>query len=143
KTGMTQMYGEPAVHFMLDKNVSPPQESFESADQELKVKKSSKICLRRATSSDCKLLWGLANDPTVRAASFSPKPISWDQHTAWFQSKIETNNCHILIGEENGTVVGQVRIDLRSDGEGEIDVSLTREFRGRGIGKQLIDMALR
>jgi len=141
--GIKQMYGDPALHFMLDKNVSPLQESFQNAERDLQVRKPSKICLRRASSSDCKLLWELANDPTVRAASFSPEPIPWNQHTAWFQSKIETNNCHSLIGEENGTVVGQVRIDLRSDGEGEIDVSLTREFRGRGMGKQLIDMALR
>jgi UDP-2,4-diacetamido-2,4,6-trideoxy-beta-L-altropyranose hydrolase len=39
------------------------------------------ITLKRATQEDCRLIWKWANDPDVRAASFSSKPIPYDTHT--------------------------------------------------------------
>jgi len=100
------------------------------------------IRLRRATTTDCRLLYELAIDPVVRASSFSPGPISWEQHVAWFQSKMETGNCYILIGEDSENVIGQVRIDVRPNGDGEIDVIVAPEFRGQGRGGRLIDLGV-
>jgi UDP-2,4-diacetamido-2,4,6-trideoxy-beta-L-altropyranose hydrolase len=104
---------------------------------------SSALRIRRATTADCKALWELANDPVVRASAFSPASIPWEDHVAWLESKMRTATCHILIGELEGAVAGQVRIDERPDGEGEIDVSIAREFRGKGLGSRLIDLAVR
>jgi UDP-2,4-diacetamido-2,4,6-trideoxy-beta-L-altropyranose hydrolase len=98
--------------------------------------------IRRATTADCKLLWELANDPAVRALAFSTASIPWEDHVAWFESKMQTATCHILIGEAQGAVAGQVRVDERPDGQGEIDVSVAREFRGEGVGSRLIDLAV-
>jgi UDP-2,4-diacetamido-2,4,6-trideoxy-beta-L-altropyranose hydrolase len=102
-----------------------------------------RVRLRRALADDCKLLWELANDPTVRASSFSPEPIPWDRHVAWFRSKMDAGRCQIMIGEVGTTVVGQVRIDVRHDGEGEIDIIVSREFRGQGMGTRLLDVAVK
>jgi UDP-2,4-diacetamido-2,4,6-trideoxy-beta-L-altropyranose hydrolase len=100
--------------------------------------------LRRAEERDCRLLWEWANDPLVRAASFSQAPISWDEHRAWFAGKMKDQNCLILIGEnEQGQAIGQFRLEWRSSVEGEIDVSLAPAARGKGYGAALVESGVR
>ena len=113
------------------------------AERVVRALRTNALQIRRATTTDCTLLWELANDPTVRASAFSPASIPWENHVAWFELKMQTATCHILIGEAQGSVAGQVRVDERPDGQGEIDVSVTREFRGEGVGGRLIDLAVR
>ncbi len=99
--------------------------------------------VRPARESDCRLLWGWANDPQVRAAAFSSLPIPWERHEVWFASKMESSNCDLLVAEDGeGRAVGQFRVDWRSDGDGEIDVSVSPECRGGGYGAVLIDLGV-
>jgi len=112
------------------------------AERVVRALQTSALLIRRAITADCKLLWELANDPTVRAAAFSPAAIPWEDHVVWFESKMQTATCHILIAEAQGAVAGQVRVDERPDGQGELDVSVAREFRGAGVGSRLIDLAV-
>jgi len=113
------------------------------AERVVRALRSNALQIRRATKADCKLLWEVANDPAVRASAFSRASISWEDHVAWFESKMQTATCHILIGEAEGAFAGQVRVDERPDGQGEIDVAVAREFRGKGLGGRLIDLAVR
>src|ERR1700690_1160291 len=115
----------------------------DGADRVVRALRSSALQIRRATTADCKVVWELANDATVRESAFSPASISWEDHLAWFESRMQTATCHILIGEAQGAVIGQIRIEERPDGQGEIDVSVAREFRGLGAGSRLIDLAVR
>jgi UDP-2,4-diacetamido-2,4,6-trideoxy-beta-L-altropyranose hydrolase len=99
--------------------------------------------LRPAQENDCRLLWEWANDPQVRAAAFSQAPILWEQHKVWFASKMKDSNCRMLVAEDGkGRAVGQFRVDWRSDGDGEIDVSLSPECRGLRYGARLIDLGV-
>jgi UDP-2,4-diacetamido-2,4,6-trideoxy-beta-L-altropyranose hydrolase len=96
--------------------------------------------MRRAQDSDCRLFWEWANDAEVRGAAFSTSPIPWEQHESWFASKMKDPNCRILVGEnDEGRPVGQFRVDWRSDGDGEIDVSVAKDCRGAGYGRALIE----
>ena len=105
---------------------------------------SGTLQLRPAKRNDCQLLFEWVNDPAVRETSFSSAPIPWEQHEAWFASKQNDSACRILIAEdEEGKPVGQFRVDFRSTEEGEIDVSLSRNFRGTGYGSLLIDLGVR
>ncbi|HLM79593.1 MAG TPA: UDP-2,4-diacetamido-2,4,6-trideoxy-beta-L-altropyranose hydrolase [Terriglobales bacterium] len=113
------------------------------AERVVRALRTSGLQIRRATMADCELLWELANDPTARASAFSQATIPWEDHVAWFESKMQTPQCHILVGEAQGAAAGQVRVDERPDGQGEIDVSVAREFRGAGVGSRLIDLAVR
>jgi UDP-2,4-diacetamido-2,4,6-trideoxy-beta-L-altropyranose hydrolase len=113
------------------------------AERVVRALRSSVLQIRRATLADCKLLWELASDPAVRASAFSPSSIPWEGHVDWFESKMQTTTCHMLIGEAQGAVAGQVRIDEQPGGQGEIDISVTREFRDAGVGSRLIDLAVR
>jgi UDP-2,4-diacetamido-2,4,6-trideoxy-beta-L-altropyranose hydrolase len=105
--------------------------------------------LRRVRAEDRQMLWEWANDPEVRAASFSSDPIPWETHVAWFAEKIggevkvgleepSSGNSLLLIGENYGVPVGQIRFDVRQDKEWEVDVSIEKAKRGCGLASELI-----
>jgi UDP-2,4-diacetamido-2,4,6-trideoxy-beta-L-altropyranose hydrolase len=95
--------------------------------------------LRRAVPDDIRLLWEWANDPETRAASFSSDPISWETHSGWFGKKMADDKSLILIAEnEKATPWGQIRFDVRADGDWEVDVSIAPTMRGRGLASWLV-----
>ena len=105
------------------------------------------IKLRRATRKDCRLIWQWANDPDVRAVSFSPEPIVYEDHVKWFETKLNDAHCCIYIAEDVAVnreieAVGQIRFDLKTQ-EAYISISLDRKFRGQGLGAQIMELASR
>jgi UDP-2,4-diacetamido-2,4,6-trideoxy-beta-L-altropyranose hydrolase len=104
----------------------------------------AKLKLRRARDGDCRMLWEWASDASVRAAAFSSAPIPWEDHVKWFARKLCDPNCFIFIGLDNENLpIGQVRFDMQSQHEAEIDVSINKSSRGAGYGSLLIDMAVK
>jgi UDP-2,4-diacetamido-2,4,6-trideoxy-beta-L-altropyranose hydrolase len=105
--------------------------------------RSRLFTVRRAGLADSQLLLDWANEPGVRAGSFSPAPISPDDHRAWFGRKVCDPSCVFFIAfDQKRTPVGQVRFDqIRS--YAVVSVSLDRKFRGRGIGAAVISLASR
>jgi UDP-2,4-diacetamido-2,4,6-trideoxy-beta-L-altropyranose hydrolase len=102
--------------------------------------RAQEIKLRRTTQDDCRVLWEWANDAEVRHASFSSAPIPWERHVAWFAEKVRDDRCLILIAEDSeGNPLGQIRFDVRPDGECEVDVSVAKSVRGYGLASELID----
>jgi len=102
-----------------------------------------KLRLRPVREEEGRLLWEWANDPEVRAASFSTGPISWDEHARWFAGKLHNPTCHMLLAlDPQDRPVGQVRFDMSKDGEAEIGVSIDKSKRGLGYGSYLIDLAV-
>lgn len=97
--------------------------------------------LRPVRQKDCRLLWEWANDPVVRAASFSSEFIPWEDHKRWVRAKLSDPTCYyyILLSEE-GTPVGQVRFDALGD-EAENSMSIAPNFRGRGYSANGIRVA--
>jgi UDP-2,4-diacetamido-2,4,6-trideoxy-beta-L-altropyranose hydrolase len=105
--------------------------------------RSRLFTVRRAGLEDSQLLLDWANEPGVRAASFSSAPISPDDHRTWFGRKVCDPSCVFFIAfDQRRTPVGQVRFDqVRSDAV--VSVSLDRKFRGRGMGAAVISLACR
>jgi len=94
--------------------------------------------VRPATTDDALLLWNWANDPKVRAVSFHSEPIPWETHRRWFASKLQDENCRIMVAELPGAgPVGVVRFETEGD-EAAISVSVAKEFRGQGLGAETI-----
>ena len=97
--------------------------------------------LRQVSEKDCRLIWTWANDPEVRAVSFSSEAIPYEHHVTWFESKLNDPSCYFYIAEDrNHEPVGQVRYE-REGTEAEISISLDRKFRGKGYGSSLIRLA--
>jgi UDP-2,4-diacetamido-2,4,6-trideoxy-beta-L-altropyranose hydrolase len=105
--------------------------------------------LRPATASDEALLLRWANDPQVRANSFSPAPISSADHQRWFQAGLSDANRLLLIAcDVSGCPLGQIRFDRQPPNSGSgpvealIDLSLDRCARGHGLAAELVCLGL-
>lgn len=102
------------------------------------------LSIRLAESGDCKLLWEWANDPAVRASSFSSETIAWDDHVAWFREKLNDGNCRILVCSDASAVpVGQMRFEKRGASDADIDITVDARLRGLGYAGQLIELGAR
>ena len=99
------------------------------------------LTLRSMQEEDCALIWKWANDPHVRAVSFSTQPILWEDHVRWFKLKLNDPQCFFFIAvEKNGVPVGQARCDKKKD-ETVISVSVQHRFRGKNYGSMIIKLA--
>ena len=107
------------------------------------------ISLRPAVAADEKLLLHWANDPQVRANSFSPEPIASKDHHHWFQKGLTDPNRLLLIATASDYCpIGQIRFD-RQPGSAQADVIeaklsllLDRCARGHGLAAQLVRLGL-
>lgn len=99
------------------------------------------IKLRQASEKDSRPIWKWANDPDVRAVSFSTETFPYEEHVKWFKTKLDDQGCWFYIAENtNQDSVGQVRFELK-DQEAYISISLDRKFRGQGYGSRIIELA--
>lgn len=103
----------------------------------------AKLTLRPARQDDADFLWRLANDPDVRAVSFTPEPIPLATHVAWLAARLAdpVGLFFVAVGE-GGESVGQIRLD-EDNGCGVVSVSLAAPFRHGGIGTEMIRRACR
>ena len=107
------------------------------------------ISLRSATTTDEALLLRWANDPQVRANSFSPELIAPCDHHHWFEEVLKNPNRLLLIAmTADGCPIGQIRFDrhlANSDGhdsEATLHLSLDRCARGHGLASKLVGLGL-
>jgi UDP-2,4-diacetamido-2,4,6-trideoxy-beta-L-altropyranose hydrolase len=105
--------------------------------------------LRPATTADEALLLRLANDPLVRANSFSPEPIAPADHQRWFQAGLaDANRLQLIARDAQGCPLGQIRFDRQPPPVAEgpcqalIDLSLDRCVRGQGLATELVRLGL-
>lgn len=97
--------------------------------------------IRPASKKDCNLIWKWANDPDVRAFSFSSEAISYEDHVRWFDLKLNDIRCFFYIAETaNQEPIGQVRYELDGN-EATINISIGQQFRAKGYGPSLIQLS--
>ena len=100
------------------------------------------LYLRKASIEDRELLFKWANDPTVRANSFSTEKISYDEHVLWFDNIMKRSDCIQYILMDNDMPIGQARVSI--EGEiAEIGYSICKEKRGMGYGSELLKFVSR
>jgi RimJ/RimL family protein N-acetyltransferase len=99
------------------------------------------LILRNATEDDEHRLLEWRNEAATRAASFTPGEISPQAHRRWFRRKLADSSCRLLIAEESGRPVGQVRLDRLDRDVAEISIGLAPESRGRGLGREALRLA--
>jgi methionyl-tRNA formyltransferase len=97
--------------------------------------------VRPASNGDALLLWEWVNEPTARGSAFRDEPIAWDEHCAWLDARLTSTRSRLYMIEAEGTCVAQVRFELDEHDTAEIDVSVDRSRRGRGIGAEAVTRA--
>jgi UDP-2,4-diacetamido-2,4,6-trideoxy-beta-L-altropyranose hydrolase len=98
--------------------------------------------IRDAKLSDAELLFTWVNDNDVRENSFNQNPIQWENHVIWLIKKLSDHNVKIFILELDGLPVGQIRYELTENDKWIIDYSISKNYRGRGLGKQIISITI-
>jgi RimJ/RimL family protein N-acetyltransferase len=97
--------------------------------------------LRRAAPEDEDRLLSWRNHPSTREASFSHDEISASDHHSWFVRKLADSECALLIIEDEGRPVGQIRLDRLEPDLAEVSISLAADARGRGVGREALGLA--
>ena len=99
--------------------------------------------LRPVSDKDCKLIWYWSNEPTTRKASFQTALISWEDHTQWFQQKLQDLDCYFWIAmNEQDQPIGQVRLEAISPQVAQISISIDTKYRRNGFGTHLLTLGV-
>ncbi len=98
---------------------------------------------RLATAADEGLLLEWANDPATRRNALVPGKIDPATHGQWFGRRLNNaDGCRIYIAETtDGVPAGQIRFERFEDGW-EVHYALAPDFRGLGLGRQMLEQAL-
>jgi RimJ/RimL family protein N-acetyltransferase len=96
-----------------------------------------KMSYRRATRSDCSLIYEWANDRTVRENSFTSDSIEYEAHVKWFEEKLNSATSRIYIAYLNARPIGQIRIEIENR-NGIINYSVDSQWRGFGYGTLML-----
>jgi UDP-2,4-diacetamido-2,4,6-trideoxy-beta-L-altropyranose hydrolase len=101
------------------------------------------ISVRLVTAADEMLLLEWANDPHTRKNAIDTNPISPLSHKEWFARRLSRPMmCHMVIISLGCTPIGQVRLEENENGVWEIDYSLASSYRGKDLGKAMLNQAL-
>lgn len=93
-----------------------------------------------ATIDDMKTVFDLSNDELVRENSFNSEKIEWEKHQIWFRNKLSDGNCIFYLAKDfSGKLISQLRFD-KTDEEGDISISVARDFRGKGHGTKILKL---
>lgn len=104
---------------------------------------SMDLTIRTANINDVQLYFDWVNDPVARELAINTTPIIFENHYGWFQDKLRSDTAHLYVIELNRKPVGQVRFDIdKENGEAVIDYSVSANYRGRGIGKKMLHIAI-
>ena len=95
------------------------------------------ISYRIADASDLQLFFNWTNDPEVRLNSYNSQPISLEEHTNWFLSKMNDGKTLFYIAEVKNQPAGMVRFDIKEE-HSIISISVDKDFRGMGLASILL-----
>jgi len=109
----------------------------------LMVNANTALRVRPAVPDDEDLLLQWANDPATRRNSFDPGVIAPKQHHQWLQDRLsDGRNCVLLVVETADAVpLATARFD-KTEAGWKINYSLAAEYRGRGLGGRVLELAL-
>lgn len=96
------------------------------------------MTIRPALPSDSVAVLAIRNDPDSVAFSPSQRPVSEEEHAAWFPRAIVGSPLFLVATDASGYVVGYVRIDALAF----VSVALAPEARGQGVASELIRSAM-
>jgi RimJ/RimL family protein N-acetyltransferase len=100
------------------------------------------MILRPATKVDAQKLFDWRNDPLTRGNSLNSAPLSWKHHIQWLTASLTSPDRDLLIAECQGKAVGTIRLDY-SDIDCQLSWTVAPEWRQRGIGRRMVEMAVR
>ena len=104
---------------------------------------NNQIKITRATIDDMLDLFELANDPEVRKNSFNQEKIDLETHKKWFNNRVDNDDFLLLVARNGVNFIGSVRFEKDIDNKFIISIQIHKNFRGKGLGKKLLQNAIK
>jgi len=106
--------------------------------------RENKLSFELANSKDLMDVYILSNDTDVRKKSFNSNPISLEDHTKWFNSKIKDNNSvYYVIRNMKNNFVSQIRFDkIAGCNDWVVGISISPKYRGKKLSSMLLKSAI-
>jgi len=104
---------------------------------------SSSLTLRAVTADDSNILLKWRNDKMTRQASIDTNIINQQDHEAWLKKALSNDKRELYIAEISNTPVATSRIDTLDQHHAEISWTVSPDYRGRGVGKILVQKSMR
>src|SRR5690554_6632698 len=102
--------------------------------------------VRMATEADSRDLWEWRNDAATRSASLASDPVSWEDHSEWFERALANPERVIYIGQapdEGESSVGMCRFDIDpGSSSAEVSINLNPDHRGLRRSRPLLAAAI-
>lgn len=95
------------------------------------------VSLQVATNEDSARFIAWRNDPDAVHFSVSGAPVELVEHERWYAARLKDPGARLWIAEEDGTAVGQVRVDT-DNGVGVVSIAVAPDQRGRGLGSAIL-----
>ena len=103
--------------------------------------KPDQISLRQATEDDSLLIWAWRNDISSRENSIQMQPVSWMEHSCWYDLAVRDPKKLIFIASDAGDDCGVIRFDQDDGTKSVVSVIVAPDRRGKGFGTALIEKA--
>ena len=101
-----------------------------------------KLSLRKILKKDKKILFYWFNDKeSIKYKLRTTNKISFNSHTIWFNKNLFNRKSLIWIIKINKQLIGQIRFSYIANYSYEIDIFLSKEYRGRGIASNALKKA--
>lgn len=98
------------------------------------------ILIRKAEHSDSKDIFSWRNDDLSLSMFRDSNIVLWDEHSIWFEERINNKNYLFLIGEKNNTKIGVIRFDVYKN-YSEVSVNLNPEQRGKNLSRNFLALS--
>lgn len=104
------------------------------------------LTVRKATTDDLGAITEIYNEAILNtSATFDTQPKTLKEQKTWFANHKPRHP--ILVAEQDGTVVGWASLSKWSDrcaysDTAEVSLYVRKEYRGQGIGRQLLDILM-
>jgi RimJ/RimL family protein N-acetyltransferase len=107
----------------------------------MRLVESNCIELQRVTEKDLLQTFKWATDKQIRRFSFQQNDIRLEEHTLWFNKKLNDPNCFYYLLRINDRLVGSVRFDLQQE-DAIISYLLDPLEHGKGLGVFILKMGM-
>ncbi|PLX15434.1 MAG: hypothetical protein C0601_12940 [Candidatus Muiribacterium halophilum] len=97
------------------------------------------INIRKAESDDCKKVFDLANEKSVRENSYNSDLIIFEEHKIWYDKKIKDKDEIFLLGFYKDHLVGQVRFS-KQEKNVIVGISISPQFRGMNAASLILSL---
>ena len=96
--------------------------------------------IENATMAECRFVYDVAVEPSVRRMSTRPGAFSFEEHQRWYAERLSDSATLFLTGSNGHDHVGYVR--YKRDGRtAEVSIAVASRHRGRGYGTELLRLS--